>query len=82
MKRTIMTIMVALAAILPVQMLHAATDGNPELRLVQVMDSLNATMNEDNVSNPMARFISSSGMVVLELLGYDFPTDPEEIAQY
>lgn len=82
MKRTIMTIMVALAAILPVQMLHAATDGNPELRLVQVMDSLNATMNEDNVSNPMARFISSSGMVALELLGYDFPTDPAEIAQY
>ena len=72
--------MVALAAILPAQMLHAATDVNPELRLVQVMDSLNAMIEEE--SNPKGRFISSPGVVALELLGYDFPTDPETIAQY
>ena len=77
-----MLMMVALASILPVQPLRAATDDNPELRLKQVVDSINAMMDEDYIAGASSRLISSPGEIVLELLGDDFPTDPEEIAQY
>ena len=73
--------LVALAAILPAQPLCAATDDNPELRLTQVVDTLNAMVASEFIRNATAQFISLPGEVILELLGTDFPTDTEEIAQ-
>ena len=82
MKRTLLLLLVALVAILPAQPLCAATDDNPELRLTQVVDSINAMMDEDYIAGASSQLISLPGEIVLELLGDDFPTDPEEIAQY
>lgn len=74
--------LVALAAILPAQQLSAATDDNPESRLVEALAALNADANEDDAGGVSLRFVYSPGEVVLEMLGDDFPSDPELIAEY
>lgn len=81
MIQKVILMLVAMAALLPAQPLRAATDDNAESRLVQVVDTLNAMVASEFIRNATAQFISLPGEVVLELLGTDFPTDTEEIAQ-